>query len=617
MREDVNKLLKHYSEKNYERAEELAKSLIDKHPKTPVFWKILGAVYYATGRKEDSLKPMREAIRLDPSDASTASNLAIMLNSVGRQNEAETICRNAVSLKPKFAEAHSNLGMILSGLGRFDEALVSYRDAIKLKPTMPETHYNLSNLLKKTGRLWEAESSCRQAICLKPKYAKALNMLGNIKRDQGHLSEADKSYREALEIEPNFLEARTNLLYCLISSESLSPEETLEEAKKFGFMMSMKSADKFDGWRYDTQSTRLRIGFVSGDLRNHPVGFWTENLIKNLDQSRFAIYAFPTRSKSDELTERIKPFFEGWIPISDLGDFEAASLIRENKIQILVDLSGHTAHNRLPVFSYRPSPIQVTWLGYSGTTGVPEMDYVLGDPYVTPISENSHFSESIWQLPETYLCFSAPDIDFPMFPSPALTNGFVTFGCFNNLSKIGPNAISLWSDLLKMVPDAKLMLKTKQFLDTSAVNSVVERFSNHEIFEERLIFRGPSTRKEHLEEYSKIDITLDPFPNPGGTTSAESLWMGVPVLTLKGCRFMSHMGESINHNVGMSDWVAKNPNDYVAKAVKFASNLDELNLARQRLWNRRSSCPLFDSIRFTGNFEKALLELWQKHEETI
>ncbi len=616
MREDINKLLKHYSEKNYVKAEELAKSLIEKHPKTPICWKILGAVYYATGRKEDSLKLMREAIRLDPSDASASSNLAIMLNAVGRPNEAETICRNAVSLEPKFAEAHSNLGMILSGLGRVEEALASYREAIKLKPIIPEPYYNQSNLLKITGRLWEAESSCRKAISLKPKYAKALNLLGNIKRDQGQLIEAEKSYREALELEPNYLEARTNLLYCLISSESLSPKETLDEAKKFGSMISMKSADKFDRWLYDPDSTRLRIGFVSGDLRNHPVGFWTENLIKNLDQSRFAVYAFPTRSKSDELTERIKTFFEGWIPISDLGDLEAATLIRENKIQILVDLSGHTAHNRLPVFSYRPSPIQVTWLGYSGTTGVPEMDYVLGDPHVTPLSENSHFSESVWQLSETYLCFSPPDIDFPMFLSPALTNGFVTFGCFNNLSKIGANVISLWSDLLKVVPDAKLMLKTKQFLDASAVNSVVERFSSHEISEERLIFKGPSTRKEHLEQYSKIDITLDPFPNPGGTTSAESLWMGVPVLSLKGDRFMSHMGESINHNVGMSDWIAQNPNDYIRKAAKFASNLGDLNLARQRLWGRRSSCPLFDSIRFAGNFEKALLELWQKHQET-
>ncbi len=615
MQRDINALLKHYSERNFVTAECLAKNLIKKHPKNPICWKVLGAIYCATGRAEDSLEPMREALRLDPMDASANSNLAITLNSVGRFEEAEKICRRAVSLKPKFAEGHSNLGMILSGLGRFEEALVSYREAIRLKPIIPETHHNKSNLLKITGQLRDAEVSCRQAIRLKPKYAKAINTLGNILRDQGRLSEAERSYREAIEIEPDFIEARTNLLSCLISSESLSPEETLEEAKKFGCMVSMKASEKFDEWLYDSQSPRIRIGFVSGDLRNHPVGFWTEDLIANLDKSRFEIYAFPTRSGSDELTERIKTFFEAWIPISNLGDFEAATLIRENKIHILIDLSGHTAHNRLPIFSYRPSPIQVTWLGYSGTTGVPEMDYILGDPHVTPISENSHFSERIWQLPDSYLCFSVQDIDFPMCPIPALANGFVTFGCFNNLGKIGPNVIALWSDILKMVPNAKLMLKTKQFLDSCMIESVTERFAEHEICEKRLILRGPTARKEHLEQYSNIDIVLDPFPNPGGTTSAESLWVGVPVLTLKGSRFMSHMGESINHNVGMSDWIAKDPEDYVLKAVTFASDLDGLILARKKLWDRRPTCPLFDSIRFTGNFEKALLEMWRTHQE--
>jgi predicted O-linked N-acetylglucosamine transferase (SPINDLY family) len=304
-----------------------------------------------------------------------------------------------------------------------------------------------------------------------------------------------------------------------------------------------------------------------------------------------------------------------WRSVVGMSDEAAARLIHEDGIQVLVDLSGHTAHNRLPVFAYKPAPVQVTWLGYFATTGVEAMDYILGDPYVTPEGEEHHFTERVWRLPQIYCCFSEPRYEVSVGALPALSNGYVTFGSFNNLAKVNDRVISLWSRVLQAVPGSKLLLKTKALADEGVRGRVRSRFAACGVGSDRLILEGPAPRGELLGAYNRVDIGLDPFPYPGGTTTAESLWMGVPVLTRRGDRFLSHVGETMAYNTGQGAWVAADDAQYVQKAVSFASDLRALSALRAQLRQTVLQSPLYDAKQFAKHLTQALTQMWAAYRD--
>jgi len=611
--QEINELLLNYSSGKFDLAKTNAKVLTIKYPKHPFAWKALGTILQQIDRPQDALVSIREAVLLGPKDAAAHNNLGNILRDLGHYSEAEISYRQAIALKPDFAEARSNLGNALQDLGRCSEAEISCRQAIALKPDFAEARSNLGNALRDLGRYSEAEISYRQAIALKPDYALFYSNLGNAVQDLGRYSEAEISYRRAMALKPDFAEANSNLLFSLNYADLSINEERIEEAKKYGLKVSERAIPKFLEWNAVQQPKRLRIGFVSGDLKNHPVGYFIEGLISHLDREKFALFAFSATPVVDELTSRVKPYFQKWLPIYGMSDFEAAGTIHQNEIDILVDLSGHTSGNRLPVFSYKPAPVQVSWLGYFATTGLPEMDYLLGDPYVTPQSEAHHFSEKVWQLPETYLCFNPPSEQTLVSLLPALQNGFITFGCFNNLSKMSKEVVEVWGAILQAIPNSKLFLKTKQLNDSRIVAEVYSKFAVHGIASDRLLLEGSSPRAELLAAYNRVDIALDPFPYPGGTTSVEAVWMGVPVLTLKGNRFLSHVGETIAHNIGHPEWIAKDLDDYVNKVISFASDIENLVDLRMCLRDKALKSPLFNAEQFTNHFGKALQEMWLQY----
>jgi len=292
-----------------------------------------------------------------------------------------------------------------------------------------------------------------------------------------------------------------------------------------------------------------------------------------------------------------------------------AQLVKSHEIDILIDLSGHTAYNRLPMFAYRPAPVQVSWLGYFATTGLSEMDYFIGDPWTAPAEEDALFVEQIWRLPETYLCFSHPAVNIDVGPLPAITEGHITFGCFNGLRKLNDKVIDLWVQILDAVPNSILFLKCPQLKDKSTQDVVLKQFADRGIVAERLVLEGPSPRADLLASYNRVDIALDPFPYPGGTTSVESLWMGVPVITMKGDRFLARVGETIAQNIGMPEWIATSPDDYVAKAVDLSRDLNRLSAARAGLRQKIESSPLFDAPRFARHFSEAMWAMWQQRIE--
>jgi predicted O-linked N-acetylglucosamine transferase (SPINDLY family) len=503
------------------------------------------------------------------------------------------------------------LGTVLQDLGQFEEAAACFRRALQLKPDFITAHNNLGNVLQDLGRLEQAVASYRRALQLKPDFVAAYNNLGIVLQHLGQFSGAEASYRQALGLEPDFDEAQGNLLFTL-NYTGRPPEYHLEEARKYGRMVVKKVSSRFSAWLCTEQPQRLRVGIVSGDLYQHAVGHFLEGLLAHIDPARLELIAYPTHHKEDELTTRIRPYFSAWKPLFGKSDEDAARLIHADGVHVLLDVSGHTAHNRLPIFAWKPAPVQVTWLGLPATTGVAEMDYVLGDPHAIPPEFESHFTETVWRMPESYLCLTVPASPVNVVPLPALTAGYVTFGSFNNLTKMTDAVVAVWARILESLPNSRLLLKTKQLSDPVVCEKTRQRFAACGVAPERLLLSGTiASRDDHLAAYNKVDIALDTFPYPGVTTSVEALWMGVPVLSLRGDRFMSRTAESIAHNAGLPGWVATDEDDYVAKVVAFASDLERLAALRAGLRQQVLASPLFDAPRFARNFEDALWGMWQ------
>jgi protein O-GlcNAc transferase len=571
---EVDRLVALSNARQYAELEIQTRSLIRQYPNTGFIWKLLGESLYMQGK--DALHALHKATVLLPNDVDTFNNLALVLTDLGRLDEAVSSCRRALEIKPDDARAHNNLG----------------------------------NALLDLGRPFDAVASLSRAIEINPDYFKAHNNLGNALQDMGRYDDAAASYRRALELKPDNVYAFSNLLFC-IHYIAHSPEYHLEEARKFGQVVGKGIASRFSNWQCADRPVRLRVGLVSGDLNNHPVGFFLESLLAQLDHTRVELIAYPTHGVIDELTTRIRPYFAEWKPLPGLSDEAAARLIHGDGVHVLIDLAGHTSRNRLPVFAWKPAPVQASWLGYFATTGLAEMDYLLADKNVVPHAEEGNFTEAIWRLPESYMCFTEPAHTLDVARLPALTTGYVTFGCFNNLVKMNDAVVALWARVLQAVPGSRLFLKTKQLSDSMICEATRQRFARRGISPDRLLLEGGSPRAELLAAYRKVDIALDPFPYPGGTTSVEALWMGVPVITRCGDRFLAHVGETIAHNAGLSDWIAADEDNYVAKAVTFTSDLERLNELRAGLREQVLASPLFDAPRFARNFEAALWGMWQ------
>lgn len=509
---------------------------------------------------------------------------------------------------------YGNLGNALAAVGRHAAAIESYRQAIALKPDYVPAHNNLGNLLRDRGQFAEAVACFETVMALKPDYAEGCNNLANALVDLGALDAAIGQYRKAIALRPELAEARSNLLFILSYREDLSPADYLAEAVEFGRVASAR-AKPFSDWRVPLACDRqrpLRVGLVSGDFKVHPTGHFLESILAHVDARRIELVAYPTRRIEDALTARIKPRFAQWTNLAALSDEAAAERIRDDRIDILVDLSGHMNFNRLPVFAWKPAPVQASWLGYFASTGLPALDYLLGDAHVLPPGAERQFVERLWRLPDSYLCFTSPAEEVAVGASPMLDTGHVTFGCFNHLMKMNDTVVGVWARILRAVPGSRLFLKAKQLDDAPARETTLARFAAEGIGAERLILEGRSPRGEYFAAYRRVDIALSPFPYPGGTTSVEGLWMGVPVLCRRGDRFLSNICASMLHSAGLADWIAEDNDDYVAKAVAFAGDAARVAALRGALRGALLASPLCDAARFARNLEAAFEGMWRE-----
>lgn len=561
-----------------------------------------------------AIEAFSKALEIDPHYAGAHFNLGNTYMRLGKLELAREAYTSALKVVPEYTDAEVALGAVLEDLRQFESACSHYRRALELQPNYVQVHCNLGNSLKKLNRFEEALASYRYAIELDPNYVDAHNNMATILQDLGRLEEAKSSYLRALELKPDSIDTQGNLLFVLNYDEPDPCCSALAHARRFGELVA-RNAAPYMHWDVSPHADRcLRVGFVSGDFREHPVGFFLENALGALvkrSAGRLQCVAYSNHAFEDAITQRLRSNFQLWRSCVGLSDAALAKQIYDDAVDILIDLSGHTASNRLPVFAFRPAPVQVSWLGYFGTTGVQAMDYLLADPWTLPLSDECNFTEKIWRLPETRLCFTPPALNIDVSKLPALDNGYVTFGCFNNLTKIVGPVVALWSAILRAVPESRLFLKSPQLNEPSVRQRVQEQFASHGIDFSRLLFEGLSPRHEYLAAYHRVDIALDPFPYTGGTTTIEALWMGVPVVTLAGERFLSRQGVGLLSNAGLNDWIANTAVDYVEIARSRSSDLRSLCSLRARLREQVLGSPIFDAPRFAQHFENALRDIWR------
>ncbi len=599
------------------------------------------------GRTDEALQCFDEGFALRPGDARALNSRGNLHAEHFRARAALADYDAALRAQPDFHEALNNRANQLRNLGRFDEALADYDRALALRPGIAQVLVNRGNVLNDMGRLRDALDSLQQAIDIDPRIPQAYLHAGRIHADLARLVQADRLFDHALALKPDLWEvwfykgaglremgahaealqcfrrileanpeevnlaALGNYLFSMNFDDGVSSDDYLSQAKLFGQLVARRVSQRFTHPEPARAPASLRIGLVSGDLKRHPVGFFLQNLLEHLQGGRLQLFAYANDGDHDELSERLKNCCAGWRVVPALSDRQLATCIRDDGIDILIDLSGHTDKSRLPVFAWKPARVQVTWLGYCASTGINDIDYVLGDRIVTPLVDAPAFVERIWQMPDNYFCFTPLDTQLPVAPLPALANGFVTFGCFNKLSKVSDTVIATWARLLHALPDARLLLKTAVLADAVTRQETLQRFARHGIDANRLLFEGSSSYENYLGAYARIDIALDPFPYPGATTTLEGLWMGVPCVTMQGRRFLARNGETIAFHAGLQDFIASGPDDYVARALAIASDLPALAVLRAGLREQMRASPLFDGRRFARHFEQAMFDIWE------
>jgi predicted O-linked N-acetylglucosamine transferase (SPINDLY family) len=596
-----------------QQAEALFRQILSAEPNHPQALHFLGMLAQRVGKNEIAAELIRKALRFSPNYIEACFHLGVVLQNLGRMEEAVAAYQRLLNMRPDYLEALTNLGNALLALGRLDEAVASFRQVLTFKPDFAEAHNNLGMSLKAQGKLDEAVDSFRLAMSLKPDFAVAHSNLGSALKDQGNLNEAIASFRQALTLKPNFAAAHSNLLLCLNYLPGQNDSLYFDEACRYGREITSNVRLPFSDWSCSARPDRILVGMVSGDLGCHPVGFFLENLLENLDPAKIELVAYPTLREEDELTARIRSRFVGWKPLTGMRNEAAAGLIHADGVHILLDLSGHTSYNRLPVFAWKPAPVQATWLGYFASTGMSEMDYLIAAPVSVPKSHPDHFTEKIWYLPDTRFCFSPPVIgdELSSAPLPALRNGFITFGCFQNVAKINDAVLAAWGKILQQLPHSRLRLQNYLLIYPTIREQLRERLARNGIAPERVTLEKSVPRSDYLAAHSLVDIILDTFPFPGGTTTCEALWMGVPTVTITGNTMLARQGASLLACAGLVDWIATDAEDYVAKAVAYSTDLGKLAALRAVLRRQVLASPLFDGARFARNFEEAMWGMWR------
>lgn len=551
----------------------------------------------------------RKALLLNPDFAQCRQDLCIALAQTGDPQQAQLVLKQGPAFGEDTVNFHFFTGVLHLQTRNFAAAVGSFSLARALKPHDILILINLGTAQICTGDYFGSIQSSEEALAVDKDNAQAYANLAGAYRMTNQRSLAVENYRKSLRSNPHNLYVHQNLLYYLTDSPDCTRAEYLAEAKRYGRKATPR-AKPFTHWLcpHPSASQRpLRVGFLSADLCHHPVGMFLLGVLSQLDPTRVTCVAYSNLALEDFFSERLKKLFQEWNPVIALTDQELAEKIHGDRIDILLDLSGHTGQTRLPVFAWKPAPVQVTWLGYWASTGVDEIDYILVDKVGVRDGDAQHYSETPWFLPDTRLCFAPPITAWPVEVSalPALRKGFITFGSYQQLNKVNADTLRLWSAVLAALPSARLRLHGLALAHEQIIFDLRQRLQEAGIALARVDLLGKAPYEPYLESYSDVDIILDTFPYPGGTTTAEALWMGVPTLTMAGDTLLARQGEGMLTCVGLEDWISFGEAQFVQKAIDKSFDLKALSDLRAGLRARALASPLFDGARFAHNLENA------------
>ncbi|CAN2045072.1 protein O-GlcNAc transferase [Candidatus Magnetomoraceae bacterium gMMP-1] len=607
--------LQHHKSGKLKEAEALYHSILKDNPDNADnadVWHLLGLISYQRDENNLAENYFKKAININPYEPNYYKYLALIYK---KQNKLEHACKaylKALSLKPDDAEIHYNAGIAFQESGKIDESCKHYEQALKIKPDFIEAYNNLSVALKQNGQLYKAIDCCNKLLKFKPDDAKALNNLGVVFRQLGEINKAAAYYKKALLMNPDYVEAQSNLLFCLnYSPDAIS--SIFDEYRRWGKKYAYLSKTYLFHSNLADSERPLRVGYVSPDFRSHPVAYFFEPVLANHDPKQIETVCYAEVSRPDTVTNRLKSLSKQWRNTCALTDLELADMIRSDGIDILIDLAGHTSDNRLLVFAAKPAPIQVSYLGYPNTTGLYAIDYRITDSYADPLGKTEKYhTEKLVRLPHSFFCYKPPDENIEVSSLPALKKNHISFGAFYNFAKISSNIKKLWLKILKAIPDSEFIIQSLPFADEKVCKQMLDFFTQNGISQKRIQLIAFSPVQDYLKLHNSVDIILDTFPWNGHTTSCHALWMGVPIITLVGEHHASRLGASLLSCLGLSEWIACAPDEYVQKAVNLAGNFDRLAYIRHNLRNHILSSPLCDGEKFTRSLETAYREMWQK-----
>lgn len=557
----------------------------------------------------------RKIIKIDRENDNALNLLGVIALTRGDIAAAIRYIGKAVSLDPAAGEFHFNLGKAFEANGQVAEAIKHYQQAVAIFPNYIDAHINLGRIFHIQKREQEAISHFMHALELTPSDGSIHGHLAGALLRVGRIAEAIDHYQAglALSADANRPVLNSNYLFAINYSPDFTSEQIFSAHLDYAREIAMPLAQFIPRHvNPPIEGKKIRVGYVSADFKAHSVSYFIEPVFASHDDEHYEIFAYYNRRDKDDVSHMLKSYVHQWCDIIDMSDSELSARIQQDGIDILVDLSGHTANNRLLLFARKPAPIQVTWLGYPNTTGLSTIDYRITDSYADPVDiTDRYYTEQLIRLPESFSCYHPPQGCPKVSRLPALSTGVITFGSFNNLAKVTQNVIEVWSRILQKVKNSRLMLKTDALSEDAVRKKILMAFKDQGIDENQLLLLGSDpSQLEHLQRYSMVDVALDTFPYNGTTTTCEALWMGVPVVTLEGEAHVSRVGVSQMNNLGLPELIAVTEDEYVDVAAQLAAELDLLSQMRMSLRERMSASPLMNSPRFTRYLEAAYRKMW-------
>jgi protein O-GlcNAc transferase len=564
--------------------------------------------HHRAGRLHEAIELYHETLKLDPLDADAYFLLALAMFQAGRVTESVEQARQAIELDPTVPEFRCDLGKFLFALNDIEGSIAASRKALELRPEFPEALFNLGNALCKKELFEDGIDAYQRAIALRGEDPDALNNQGMALLNLGRIDEAIACFDRILTRNANDAAAHSNRIYALHFHPSWDAAAIRRELVKWNDQHARPLKRTITPHENDRSANRpLRVGFVSADFREHVVGWNILPFLREYDHSRFQVFCYSNVRNPDGLTREIQSHAYVWRDIVAVSDERAAQIIRDDRIDILVDLSVHTGGNRLLVFARKPAPIQVTYLGYPGSTGLEAIDYRLSDPFLDSDDEIDHHTERTIRLPHTYWCYRLGGTTPDVVPPPAASTGFITFGCLNQFQKVSAPAMDLWQRIMNDVPGSRLVLHAPA---GSCRDRMLGSFGDAGVAPDRIKFVERLPWAGYIDAYQRIDIALDPFPYGGGITTCDALWMGVPVITLCGTTAVGRSATSILGNLELHRLIAHLPNEYVSIAGALARDVSRLTQLRSSLREQMRASTLMDSRQFARDIESAFVSMW-------